>query len=132
MPKRTYRSHDLEFKHFLLIDPGLEGWRVLAAKWVHHDIRNTSMKLRTLNKFVTEYIHKYNLPKDPAVFLHRGYDLPSFHDLVTAHIKSGTLLNNMIHDFLDWVLHECFSAEDDEGFILIPHEFRNPCSQIIS
>ena len=34
MTIKMYRSHDMQFKHFLQLDPDLEMWRALAANWV--------------------------------------------------------------------------------------------------
>ena len=88
------------------------------------------MKLGTLNKFITEYIHRFQLPEGSIGIFSAQLRAVLLLCLVSLHLKSGTMINNQIHDFLNWVLTTYYSAEDDEGFTVIPHEFRNPVPKL--
>jgi exonuclease VII small subunit len=128
--KHILRYTDLELTHLLQLDPELEAWRALAAEWLQGEMRSTGLKRDALDKFLAGYIHGFLLPREPSAFLRRGHEPPSFYDELLSHLRHGHQYNNYVHDFLNWVLQTRFSAEDDQGFVVVPHEFRNPVPRV--
>lgn len=133
-PEKVGRTYDLELRWVTAIQPSLEKWRAYAAAWVKQEKKGIDIRLKALVVFFERYLIGQNLPTEPAFLLQRNIPLPDFYLTCCTATKSGekkegvyTLnTNNRISDFLDWVLINDFSVEDDDGFVRISPAFRNP------
>lgn len=124
---------DTEFKWILEYDKELEQWREFAEKWLKTKTRNKSNKMCALSIFFKDYVipKQNNIPRTVADFLLSGHNAPDFYEICFASIKSGMMLANNIPEFIDWILLENFSDEDDFGNKITPPEFCNPLKKYI-
>lgn len=123
------RTWDITFSWVTKINPDLEQWCVLAAKWLSTEKMGKDEKIKALGKFLFNYIHKNGLSTEPSEFLRRDYSTPSFYNTCLTNMtsKHHTLKYlNYIHNFLNWVLENYFSVEDDDGNKFVPSEYHNP------
>jgi hypothetical protein len=121
-------TRDVEFLYLKTIDPNLEQWRVLAAEYVATLTASVDGGLNALKMFLVNYIHEQKLPTKPAEFLRADYEPPSFYELCLATRKSKSAVQSVhgsLSRFLDYVLNNYFSVEDDWGRRIVPPEFRN-------
>lgn len=119
-------TRDTELLYLLDIDPDLEQWRALAAEWMATLTGAVDMAANTLKLFLVDYVHGYQLPTEPAVFLRANSKLPCFYEICLAQRKSKTSVRaayNSLIRFLDYVLTNYFSVEDDMGRRIVPPEF---------
>ena len=140
------KSNDIEFKYLLEIDPSLEEWRVLAAKWIVEDLHGIEHKRHGIDKFLLHYIYEYDLERRPSLFLLRSCKKPISYanalmirknkargfgdpDVIDPHEVRN---NNIVHYFLKWVLLHLISVEDDADKLIIPYEFENPVPLLTS
>lgn len=111
------------------IDPNLEQWRVLAAEWLGILREGKSIAMESLKIFLVDYVHGKRLETDPAKFLRAGYQAPCLYASCLSHIKTKNDIQGrfkMIFRFLDYVLTQYYSVENDNGIRIVPAEFRNP------
>jgi len=133
------KRSDVKFHYILDLDPRMTEWRDLAHKWLNSQRINFGGKRAALDIFFSQYLIKHDLERNPYKFLRREYPKPDFFDsvmarkgdeLTVANYRAATpgdiKFNNCIHDFLAWVLVEKLSVDDDNGNVLVPHEFHNP------
>ena len=114
--------------------PDLEEWRAFAAQWLAQETRGIDSRLKALVIFFDRYLVGHNLPAAPAVLLSRKTLVPDFYlsccangrDIQAAGAEHVVNANNRVSDFLDWVLKQHFSIEDDEGFTVVSPAYRNP------
>lgn len=121
-------TRDTELLYLLDIDPDLEQWRALAAEWMATLTASVDMAANTLKLFFVDYVHKYQLSTEPAVFLRANSKLPCFYEICLAQRKSKTSVQaaySSLTRFLDYVLTNYFSVEDDMGRRIVPPEFCN-------
>ena len=121
-------TRDVEFLYLKDIDPKLEQWRVLAVEWVASLTASVDLGLNALKLFLVDYIHGQNLPTEPAEFLRADFKPPSFYELCLSQRKSKSAVQSVhgsLSRFLDHVLTNYFSVEDDWGRRVVPPEFRN-------
>ncbi|HRP25161.1 VPA1269 family protein [Thauera sp.] len=133
------KGSDLCFTHLEDIDPRMESWRSLAAEWLKSQFVNLSSRRAALDTFLVKYIIRQDLPCNPIIFLKRSTPKPVFSEILAASKIEGAIsplgrweisLNNIVADFLDWLLKEKLSIEDDNGQLLIPSEFHNPVTRL--
>ena len=79
---------------------------------------------KALDKFLVQYILACDLPRHPMVFLTRSTPKPSLNEVLLKAKKRGAIgslssedikFNSHIAKFIDWVLLEKLSIEDDLG-----------------
>ena len=129
MAKKLGQTKDIKFSWVTAIDPELEQWRSLAEEWLATVLRDKTNAIHSVSRFLNDYIHKHNLTKVPAEFLRRSYSAVSFYDSCYSHRKSiRHTCDSMRHveKFLNWVLENYFSVEDDIGNKIVPIEYYNP------
>lgn len=133
VPTRTGRTRgattDVELSYATDLDPALETWRALAAAWLASVKEGKAPAMEALKKFMVDYVHDQQLARDPAVFLRAGYTAPCFYttSLITLSHQSEVFRRyNIVMRFLNWVLREHFSVEDDSGHVIVPPEFYIP------
>lgn len=120
---------DVELRYATALDPALEHWRVLAAAWLATVKEGKAHAMQVLKHFLVDYLHDQQLATDPAVFLCAGYPAPCFYKACLSHIGTRTQISKeygTVMRFLDFVLTQHFSVEDDDGKRIVPPEFRNP------
>ena len=131
------KADDLEFRWVLVHDVRMEEWRGLAAEWLRVQLRNRDGARMALEKFLLAYIVGMDQERVPWTYLNRNYKKPSFIDVVKA-AKRGrgpspklsthddVRVNNCIHRFIEWVLTEKLSENDDYGRPIVLSLYHNP------
>lgn len=125
------QTKDVTFRWITEIDPDLEQWRSLAEEWLVTIKRGKDSAVKVLGKFLYDYLHKRNLSTVPAEFLKVNYPAESFYDSCLNYLKRIDDVSyqlEYVRRFLDWVLENYFSVEDDFGNKTIPGEYHNPIS----
>lgn len=137
--KSTGKRSNLTFAHVTACDPRMEHWRALATECLSSQKTSVSERRQAVDKFLVDYIMACDLPRNPIEFLKRTTPKPVFIEaLVIAKSKGDVgqlgikdvLLNNYVADFLDWVLAEKLSIEDDHGNRVIPQELHNSVARL--
>lgn len=129
------RRNDASDKSFSWITreyPLLDDWRESMAEWMSGENHAIGNKIKSLFAFLKHYLGALELPTTRAEFLKRGTPLPDFYKNGCKQSLSGVAQNNYIHDFLDWVLLQHFSVEDDYGNPMVSPGFCNPVPSISS
>ena len=135
---RTRISDDKDLLYLTKFDPLMEDWRRLAAEWLSRSPKQYSHRIWSLSFFFRRYILPLKLDRNPIAFLSSHAANPPFLEVYLASKtrskkKGGEALtdndvrtNNIVHDFLQWVLEEKLSEEDDFGRQTVPAELKNP------
>jgi hypothetical protein len=133
------KSSDLSFKHVTALDPRMVHWQALAAEWMGVQKKDVDGRRHAIDKFLVDYLIVSDLPRNPIDFLTRTTPKPVFSEVLTKNKTKGAVGqlsradiedNKIISDFLDWVLADKLSIEDDHGHRVIPHELHNPVVRI--
>lgn len=139
-PRRQAKQHgktsDLGFNHVLLLDPTLEDWRQLAAEWLIDQVFNLDFRRKALDKFLLLYIYRFNLERNYGRFLLRETPKPDFAEALiegktrgsATHSAQDVKLNNVVADFIDWVLK--FKLGDEETGGWDRSRFHNPIQRL--
>jgi hypothetical protein len=122
------QSKDVTFGWIEEIDSDMEQWCSLAEEYLKTVKKGKDKALRSINKFLYDYLHKRNLSKVPAEFLKIGFPAESFYETCCSHLKRADQIHTHVRRFLEWVLKKYFSVEDDNGIKWIPSEYHNPIS----
>lgn len=125
------QSKDVTFRWVTEIDPELEQWRSLAEEWMSTVVRGKGHAIIALGKFLYNYLHERNITKIPAEFLKRDYPAESFYYSCLSQVKTREYVRKClqkVNAFLNWVLENYFSIEDDLGNKVVPIEYHNPIS----
>ncbi len=137
--KSTGKESDITFSHVLVIDPRMVHWQELAAEWLGAQKSAVPRRRAALDKFLQQYILGCGLPRHPLELLKRSSTKASFSDTIVQAKKRGVVgslgrndidLNNSVADFIDWVLIEKLSIEDEHGHRFVPHELHNPVARM--
>lgn len=124
--KRLNKISDLKFNYVLQVNPELDTWRMLAAEWFKGKKKSRDACSAAIDRFLLQYLHGLNLEMNPYAFLRKGYPARSFEEYLDLDGPNGVKYNNVIHEFLHWVLQEKLSVEDDYGHKVVPAEYWNP------
>lgn len=128
-------SDDKELLYLTEADPLLEDWRKLAAEWLSVNPSSYSHRIWALSCFFRRYLLPLKLDRNPIAFLSTRTSNPPFMEVYLAGKKRGksstptnndVRYNNLVYEFLEWVLKEKLSEEDDYGLRIIPAELKNP------
>lgn len=126
----TTTSETLEW--ILEYDSDLKQWKEYAEEWIKTVIRAKERGLKALSNFFKKYVVPYNITSSVQEFISIKYDTPNFYEIIYEERSSqSTALNEAkkVVDFIDWVIKEKFSVEDDLGNKLTPAEFQNPLTK---
>ncbi|MBJ8009438.1 gamma-mobile-trio integrase GmtZ [Bacillus cereus] len=128
----TTWSENLEW--LLEYDSDLQQWNEYASEWVKTVVRNKSLTLKSLSNFFKKYVIPYNITRSAQEFISIEYDTPDFYEIIYAERGAQSLAlveakKNV--EFVDWIIEEKFSVEDDLGNKLIPAEFKNPLTKYL-
>ncbi|MFJ7649176.1 VPA1269 family protein [Lysinibacillus sp. NPDC097279] len=128
----TTRNENLEW--LLEYDADLQEWNVYASDWIKTIVRSKSVALSSLSNFFKKYVIPYNITRSVQKFISIEYDTPDFYEIIysergsqsTALIKAKKIV-----EFVDWIIEEKFSVEDDFGNKHTPTVFRNPLTKYL-
>lgn len=128
------QTTDVSLMWVLGFGADLEEWRALAEEWLKTQVRAKSSAIEGLSKFFQEYHIPHNIPRTPKDFLTKDYGAPDFYEICFAHLRSQ--MNALVRAkklvaFIDWILLEKYSIEDDLGSKQIPAEFHNPLTKFL-
>lgn len=138
-PKITGKGSDLTFAHVLALDPRMLHWQELAAEWLGAQKSAVATRLNALDKFLLRYLLACDLPRHPMVLLTRSTPKPSLSEVLLKAKAKGAIgslgatdikANNYVADFIDWVLLEKLSIENDHGHRIVPVELHNPVARL--
>ena len=110
--KQRGKQTDLSFAYVLRLDPKLEDWRSLATEWLKDQRTDVNSRRSALDKFLMQYIYGEDLERNYGRFLLRDTEKPDLAKVLVNSKQEGTRVlqkhdvgnNNMLADFLDWVL----------------------------
>jgi len=128
----TSTSENLEW--LLEYDSDLQEWNEYASEWIKTIIRSKALALKSLVSFFNKYVIPYKITKSIQEFISKEYDTPDFYEIIFAerNSQSNALKEaKKIVEFVDWIIEEKFSVEDDLGNKLIPAEFENPLTKYL-
>lgn len=132
--KNSGRSIDVTLMWVLEFDKDLDEWRALAEEWLETQVRGKNRSLEALLKIFKEYISPHNIPRTLKDFLTKGYSAPDFYEICFARLGSqidAIQKAKKVVNFIDWILLEKYSIEDDLGNRLIPDELHNPLTKFL-
>ncbi|MBZ9692210.1 VPA1269 family protein [Clostridium sp. M14] len=122
------------FKWLLEYDSDLQEWREYADEWIKTIIRNKQVALQVLSNFFKKYVTSYNITRSVQEFISSEYNAPNFYEIIYSKRESqnNALIQAKINvAFIEWILKEKFSVEDDLGNKLTPAEFKNPLTKYL-
>ena len=122
------RAADLDFDWLKRDYPNLETWQEPAAEWIRGAHRNLGSRIVALSILFTRYLGVHVPPYKPYELLRRGTTLPDYFSATCSHHSehNGTQANNIVHDFLQWLLLRDFSERADDGTPIPSPAFHNP------
>lgn len=134
LKKAMGKTSDMQLRWVTTLRPELELWRQYAVGWLSSESKGVDTRLKGLVAFFERYLVGLNIPSEPEFLLKRNSVVPDFYATCCAVDKDGDAknseysvgYNNRINEFLDYVLKNHFSIEDDSGFLIISPAFRNP------
>ncbi|NKF08865.1 hypothetical protein HD712_18950, partial [Clostridium gasigenes] len=132
--KQHGTSTSESFEWLLEYDSDLQQWKEYAEEWIKTVVRSKDAALISLSSFFKKYVIFYNITRSVQEFISREYDTPDFYEIIYAKKGSQSAALNQakkIVAFIDWVIEEKFSIEDDLGKKLTPAEFENPLIKYI-
>ncbi|MGG0666370.1 VPA1269 family protein [Viridibacillus arvi] len=121
-------------KWLLEYDSNLQQWNEYATEWLKTVVRSKSTALASLSSFFKKYVIPYNITRSVQEFISIEYDTPDFYEIIYAESRSqpsALAKAKKIVEFVDWIIEEKFSVEDDLGNKLIPAEFENPLTKCL-
>lgn len=123
----TSTTESLEW--VLKYDSALQEWKELAEEWLKTIVRTKDSALNALSNFFKKYLIPYDITRSLQKFLSTEYDALDFYEILYSSYKTndGALRSaKKLIAFIDWILEEKYSVEDDLGNKQIPAEFQNP------
>lgn len=128
------QTKDTTLRWVLEFDNDLEAWRALAEEWLQTQVRGKNAAMKGLSQFFQKYLVDENIPKSVGKFLSKGYLAPDFYkpcfSQYASHVVAQKTAKKVV-SFIDWVLLEKVSIEDDLGNKRIPAEFHNPLTRYL-
>ena len=132
--RRHGSSIDENFEWLLEFDSNLTEWKEYATEFIKTIIRGKNHSLSVLSIFFKKYIIEQNLTHSVQEFVSIFYEVPDFYEIlfskrIDQYVKQSDA--KRLIAFIDWILKEKFSVEDDYGNKQIPAEFHNPLKQYL-
>ena len=122
-------STNESFEWLLAYDPTLQQWKNYAEEWIKTVERDKDRALSAQTNFFKRYIIAYDITRSVQEFISKEYNAPDFYDIVYGERGSKKYAYGgaiKLVNFIDWIIKEKFSVEDDYGNKLTPAEFHNP------
>lgn len=120
------RDKDIHLSWIAIEHPELEHWRKYADGWIRGETYGIESRLNALRVFIYKYIIQLKLPTDFHTFFSAKTTLPDFYGSVCNQSYAGNRTNNIIHDFLNYVLLQEFSSKNKHTSNDIGIKYRNP------
>lgn len=127
-------SKNENFEWLLEYDSNLQQWNEYATEWIKTVIRGKVKALSALSNFFKKYVIPNNITRSVQEFISIENDTPDFYEIIYAEKGSQFFAlteAKKIVKFVDWVIAEKFSVEDDLGNKLTPAEFKNPLQKYL-
>lgn len=128
----TSTSERLEW--ILEYDSDLHQWKEYTEEWLKTVIRNKSLAISAISNFFKKYVVPYNITRSVQEFISTEYETPNFYEIIYKERSSkgmALIQAKKIVAFIDWIIEEKFSVEDDLGNKLTPAEFKNPLKKYL-
>ncbi|MFO1397879.1 MAG: VPA1269 family protein [Burkholderiales bacterium] len=123
---------DRELLRVQRLYPEYEEWRIYAVQWYRVVDGNFAIACSAMHRFI-DFLSRHSLFRKPADFFLRknAPTIPSFFAQACPESDHGAAMNNVISDFLDWVLiqPEFADLSDDDEPTTFPM-FRNPIRRV--
>lgn len=121
------------FEWLLEYDSELAEWKEYAEEWIKTVVRGKAAELKALSNFFKRYIIAIDLSFSVQKFVSSTNEVPDFYEILYSEREQTSALHKAkkLVAFIDWILEEKFSVEDDNGRKLIPAEFYNSLSQYL-
>lgn len=120
---------DPEVSYITDLNPQLERWRVYAAGWLASVTANLSAAQTAVRQVIVGYIVAERLPPDPSTLLslawQQDHTLPRYKDTALKGLKNLAEAASKGAEFIDYVLLNNYSAEDDFGRRVVSGDYRN-------
>lgn len=132
--KKHNVTSDENFSWILVYGEQMTDWAEYASKWLKTIKRSKGIAIAALSRFFKDYIS--NLSTIPTVqeFVTKGYNAPNFYEILYKDYNNQHNTNNRaikIVGFIDWILAETYSMDDDLGNKLIIEAFENPLTKFL-
>jgi transposase-like protein len=127
-------STNESFEWVLEYDANLKQWKELSEEWIKTIVRAKQIALSALSNFFKKYLIPYNITRSLQEFLSIEYDIPDFYEIMYASQGSQSAALDgakRLVGFIDWIIEEKFSVEDDFSNKLTPAEFHNPLTKYL-
>lgn len=128
----TFKSENFDW--LLEYDSDLQQWNEYSSEWLKTIIRSKSKAIESLSNFFKKYIIPYNITRSVQKFISKEYNTPDFYEIIFSERKSQRRAledAKKIVKFVDWIIEEKFSVEDELGNKLIPQEFENSLTKYL-
>lgn len=122
---------DPELSYLTRLNPNFEQWRIYAVSWLASTKVNLGAAQTAIRELFVDYISAERLPSDPSTLLsaewQRNNQLPSYRETALTTVGSRHARAHLVKSvaFIDYVLENYYSAEDDYGRRLVSGDFRN-------
>lgn len=126
------RDKDLYLSWIMIEHPELEHWRNYAIEWIRGEAHGIDARLNALRIFFYRYLVLLKLPIDFPTFFSVKTTLPDFFSSVCLNSYAGIRNNNIIHDFLNYVVLKEFSSYGVLNIQGIGTKYWNPVSKRIN
>lgn len=116
-------SKSENLKWLLEYDSDLQQWSEYATEWLKTVIRNKAIALQSLSSFFKKYVISYNITRSVQEFISIEYNTPDFYEIIYAERASQSkaiVEAKQNVKFVDWIIAEKFSVDDDLGNKLTP------------
>lgn len=138
-PKQSGKQSDCRFRHVVEQEPRMVHWVELAAEWLNRQKTAVGDRRNAIDHFLMSYLIGCDLPHHPVEFLTRTTPKPLFHEVLIKAKTKGAVgqlshgdvrINKHVSDFLDWVLTNKLSYENEHGHRIIPPILHNPVAPL--
>lgn len=120
------KSTDLSFSWLSEIHPDLDEWREVTARYIRTAKRGIQRAMCSLMALFSRVIVPNRSWWRPSVFLSRGNTLPAPTEWLKGSEDYRGVILRSARDFVEWVLANHLSVEDDNGRRVVPYELKNP------
>ncbi|MBR4356939.1 MAG: hypothetical protein IKQ00_03355 [Butyrivibrio sp.] len=129
--RRHGNSTNADMSWALQFNNELSEWVNLSNEWLQTIIRGKSTSIRALTNFYKKYLIPCNITTSVSEFLSNKYNALNFYEIIftSRNTHSAYTEAKRIISFIDWILLEHYSVEDDYGNKVILAEFHNPLTQ---
>jgi hypothetical protein len=126
------RSSDITFS-WVTLKYGMEWetWRHHAEEWTKGMKGNLTPFILSINWFFESYLMKHGVGSDPVSLLDPGAAHPDLMNCLRGHHTAEAEIsrrNNLIADFVDWLIRHVYSEMDDNG--QLQSMFVNPFGRV--